>query len=78
MLITDDPVEKAFGLWTVGRFSYQREDVKRFATPIPAKGAQGLWDWTPPIDHSLLSPAVVPPKLDTTRLPRGRRPRSFA
>jgi hypothetical protein len=48
MLITEDPTELAFGLWKVGRFAWKLTNVKKFDQPIPAKGAQGLWNWTPP------------------------------
>jgi activating signal cointegrator 1 len=49
MLITDDPTELAFGLWKVGRFAWKLTKVHKFDEPIPAKGAQSIWNWTPPL-----------------------------
>jgi activating signal cointegrator 1 len=78
MLITDDPAERAFGHWKVGRFAWQLDYVQKFDIPIPAKGAQGLWNWTPPVDHSLLSPAVQVDAGDIRRPIVARKPASFA
>ena len=48
--------EIAFGDWAAGRFAWMLGDVTRLAVPIPARGRQGLWDWTvdreaPNADH---------------------------
>jgi hypothetical protein len=40
--------ERAFGNYDDGRFAWLFEDVVALAEPIPAKGALGLWEWTPP------------------------------
>ena len=77
MLITDDPTELAFGLWKVGRFAWKLTKVHKFDEPIPAKGAQSIWNWTPPVDHSLLSPAVQPTAVDVSRSIAARKPASF-
>lgn len=37
--------ERQFGDYTPGRFAWLFEDAKPFETPIPAKGALGLWEW---------------------------------
>ncbi len=37
--------EYRFGDWSPGRYAWQLEDMKLLPTPIPAKGAQGLWWW---------------------------------
>lgn len=37
--------ELLFGDWTPGRYAWELQDVKLLATPIPAKGKQGLWNW---------------------------------
>jgi hypothetical protein len=42
-VITDQ--ERAFGDYTPGRFAWLLADVRPLATPIPAKGALGLWEW---------------------------------
>jgi hypothetical protein len=42
-ILTDQ--ERAFGDYTPGRFAWLLSDVKPLATPIPAKGALGLWKW---------------------------------
>lgn len=44
-LLTDD--ERAFGFYSDGRYAWVFSDV-RAIEPIPARGALGLWDWTPP------------------------------
>jgi activating signal cointegrator 1 len=45
--------EAAFGDYTEGRWGFVLADVKPLAEPIPAKGALGLWDWTPPEGFAL-------------------------
>jgi len=40
--------ELVFGNYGPGRYVYVLEDTKRLPEPIPAKGRQGLWNWTPP------------------------------
>jgi len=40
--------ERAFGDYTPGRYRWQLTNVRRLPEPIPAKGALGLWQWTPP------------------------------
>jgi hypothetical protein len=32
------------------KFAWPLTDVQRFEPPIPARGAQGFWPWTPPSD----------------------------
>lgn len=39
--------ERAFGDYSDGRFAWLLADVRRLPAPIPARGALGLWDWTP-------------------------------
>lgn len=38
--------ERSFGDYTPGRFAWELADVRRLPTPIPARGALGLWDFT--------------------------------
>lgn len=40
--------ERSFGDYTPGRWAWWLERVYRLPEPIPAKGSQGLWEWTPP------------------------------
>lgn len=40
--------EAAFGFFGDGRVAWQIANVRRLETPIPARGQQGLWEWTPP------------------------------
>jgi|GEM_PF-843725 len=40
--------EATFGNYGPGRFAWRLEVVERFAEPIPAKGRQGIWEWTDP------------------------------
>lgn len=40
--------ERLLGDYTPGRFRWMLENVRQLKHPIPAKGALGLWEWTPP------------------------------
>jgi hypothetical protein len=40
--------ELAFGDYSPGRFAWLLEDIHPLPEPITAKGALGLWEWTPP------------------------------
>lgn len=42
-----DYSDKIFGLWTPGRFAWQAIKVEKFATPVPCKGLQGWFNWSP-------------------------------
>ena len=37
--------EEAFGDYSPGRFAFQLLNPQRFETPIPVKGALGLWEY---------------------------------
>jgi hypothetical protein len=39
------PIELRFGDYTPGRWAWLTKLVERFETPIPARGALGLWEW---------------------------------
>lgn len=39
--------EGAFGDYGPGRFAWVLKNVKRLDEPVPAKGALGLWEWSP-------------------------------
>jgi hypothetical protein len=41
-------LEYQVGNWERGRYAWFLEDIKPVPQPIPARGAQGLWEWTPP------------------------------
>lgn len=41
--------ERALGDFSRGRYAWQLANVRRFEKPIPARGEQGLWDWTGPV-----------------------------
>jgi activating signal cointegrator 1 len=45
--------ERDFGDFSAGRYAWRLEDVKALPEPIPARGQQGLWDWTPPASFTL-------------------------
>lgn len=45
-VVTEDSAEYAFGNYDMGRFGWLMRNPVPFETPIPAKGAQGWWDWT--------------------------------
>lgn len=40
-----DSNERAFGDYSAGRFAWLLANVRPLETPIPAKGALGLWEW---------------------------------
>lgn len=40
--------ERSFGLFTPGRYAWIFAQVYRLATPLPARGALGVWEWHPP------------------------------
>jgi len=40
-----DRNERAFGDFTEGRYMWLLTNIKMLPEPIPAKGAQGLWNW---------------------------------
>jgi hypothetical protein len=42
--------ERAFGDFSVGRYGWFLDNVKLLPEPIPAKGAQGLWEWNPVLE----------------------------
>jgi hypothetical protein len=41
-------LERAVGDYGDGRFAWKLQLLEVFDEPIPAKGAQKIWDWTPP------------------------------
>jgi hypothetical protein len=47
--------EMDFGDFTPGRFAWMLRNVVRLPEPIPATGALGLWDWTPPAELAAAS-----------------------
>lgn len=46
-LVRIAPHELEFGDYTPGRFAWVLSDIVALPDPIPARGALGLWDWTP-------------------------------
>ena len=48
IIISPNSNEYMFGDWRPGRFAWEIADVKKLDKPIPARGAQGLWDWHDP------------------------------
>lgn len=43
MLMTLTPRERAFGDYAAGRYGWLLADVRALRTPIPCKGALGIW-----------------------------------
>ncbi len=41
------PTEYMLGDYSPGRYGWELGAVERFPDPIPARGALGLWDWSP-------------------------------
>lgn len=46
-IATLTPDERVLGDYTPGRYAWKLKNVKLLPEPIPAKGAQGLWNWEP-------------------------------
>lgn len=50
-LIDDDfmaglmPTERALGDFTPGRFAWEFQQMTALESPVPARGAQGIWNW---------------------------------
>jgi len=42
--------ELAIGDYTPGRFAWVLDNVRPLSVPVPAKGYQRVWNWTPPDD----------------------------
>jgi len=42
--------EGVFGDWRMGRYAWRLADVVPLDEPIPARGKQRLWVWSPPAD----------------------------
>jgi activating signal cointegrator 1 len=40
-------IEFEVGDWTPGRYVWELSDIERLEPPVPARGALGLWEWTP-------------------------------
>jgi len=41
----DTPKERAFGDWSPGRWGWILRNPVLFEKPVPARGAQGFWNW---------------------------------
>ena len=55
--------ERAFGNFSAGRYGWRLENVRRLVSPIPARGALGLWEWEPPDDWlARLQPVTSSPR----------------
>lgn len=42
------PAEYILGDYSPGRYGWELGEPRPFPEPIPARGALGLWEWTPP------------------------------
>lgn len=51
------PVEQ--DAWFFGPFGWMLDDVVALKTPIPCKGAQGLWTLTPELERQVLEQLAV-------------------
>ena len=51
-------VDRLAGNFAVGRSAWRFRTIRPLAEPIPAKGKQGFWWWTPPDD---LEARLLPP-----------------
>lgn len=41
--------ERVFGDYTPGRYAWLLDDVYKMSVPVMARGALGLWEWTPTV-----------------------------
>jgi activating signal cointegrator 1 len=68
-----DTVEEHWGNYAPGRFGWLLRNIRRLATPIEARGQQGLWDWQAPADlrfvDSVPSSVICPPSSSASQLP---------
>lgn len=48
--------EQQYGWWQEGFYAWRMTDPIRFADPIPVKGAQGFYEWSPPHVEAEASP----------------------
>lgn len=48
LLATVSYAERAFGNFSPGRYGILTRNVNRLLVLVPAKGKQGLWEWSPP------------------------------
>ena len=48
-IATVDKRERSYGFYAEDRYAWHLTDVQHI-DPIPAKGMQGLWNWTPPME----------------------------
>ena len=44
--------EVAFGDYAVGRWCWELRDIAPLHPPVPARGSQGWWRWTPPAEEA--------------------------
>lgn len=54
--------ESRLGNFAPGRYGWKLQIVKVFDPPIPARGAQGLWEWPMPIDEPPVTEFPAPEK----------------
>jgi hypothetical protein len=47
--------EQQFGIYEAGRWAWKLDDIICLQDPIPAMGAQKLWNWQPPSLEQLLA-----------------------
>lgn len=52
--------ERAFGDYSPNRYAWLLGNVQPLKTPIPAKGAQGLWTYAGPLPTTTAPPALPP------------------
>lgn len=45
IIVVQNEQERLVGDWSMGRYAWKLTNVKPLPEPIPAKGAQGLWNW---------------------------------
>jgi hypothetical protein len=52
--------EQAFGDYSPNRYAWLIANVQALKTPIPARGAQGLWTYTGPLPTTTAPPSTPP------------------
>jgi hypothetical protein len=45
MILSTSDLEQDVGNWEPGRYAWLLEEIEALPEPVPARGAQGIWEW---------------------------------
>lgn len=60
--------ERFWGDWSHGRFAWELVNVRVLTPPIPARGAQGLWEWSEAPAPTSTAPRVLNQRAGSVRI----------